>query len=697
MSRNPVWQNQRKFSDRLYDARLGLPPGKVRPDWPIIFESKHIQDLLLRIARDGEVRAFGTMYFEPLTMSGLVTLRVTGPTGKFLALNPNFYAFGTLRKLLAEMNGVPCAPIPRKPGKTFEVKRLFGRKSFDQFAILRVAVEADGPLKRLEMLRYFRDQRQQGLTQNLGALCADGILTRTAPNTFELSKSLPKSFAAFVKATGTWLDSDGAHLLRPTRPVVRPKHRYVKPPAHLLRDPRDKNVPILFGNRRDQQLLLLIARNGSARVPSSVSLKALQKTGIVSITNQPARVVTFHTGHVAANEIRRCLAEIGKFPLATHRAPKQRAQPIWSVLPGNDGQTTFRVLHRIITTKERLDALTINRRLPDISRRMVSNALVRLVKQRTLVQERDGTFALAKHVPGSFVRFIVKTANWLAGDDPRITHPSAALGPKPRSASPSQDGAPCLFGSDLKLRNLMALARYGPMLTRELIRVTGSSLVPRESQKQAPFGRGGVVRRWETSAGSAVMLDPDYPLARELRRLLLRLESVYPLPPFISAYEPLPHPGPRPWVGDKYRLFGRSIPTHILLSIGVHGWTFQALCDAICVGEKLRNVMYAIRRLEREGVLEGDRSPGSGADVRVVTIAKDFPARKELMALIDAHVRVWPAMKNTVERQMLRLKPKTKEHLRRRGLWPYPVTWKPKQMTGRPSTRKRPVPSGTGL
>jgi hypothetical protein len=54
-----------------------------------------------------------------------------------------------------------------------------------------------------------------------------------------------------------------------------------------------------------------------------------------------------------------------------------------------------------------------------------------------------------------------------------------------------------------------------------------------------------------------------------------------------------------------------------------------------------------------------------------MTISNDFPARDELMELIQAYLVKWPRLTNTVERKMRGLGPGTIEHLKRRELWPY--------------------------
>ncbi len=164
------------------------------------------------------------------------------------------------------------------------------------------------------------------------------------------------------------------------------------------------------------------------------------------------------------------------------------------------------------------------------------------------------------------------------------------------------------------------------------------------------------------------MLDAAYPLYLPLRRLLVRLSEVYPLTPHVPAYGRPKKPPKKAWEGDRHVLFGSPIPTTILLSLGVYGWTFEALCCAVAIGHHRENVKKVLRRLEEEGVLEADRPRGPGFCVRVVTISEDFPAKKELMALIRAYIRVWPSVKSQVELAMRQLPPRTKAHLRRRDL-----------------------------
>ena len=98
------------------------------------------------------------------------------------------------------------------------------------------------------------------------------------------------------------------------------------------------------------------------------------------------------------------------------------------------------------------------------------------------------------------------------------------------------------------------------------------------------------------------------------------------------------------------------------------GWTFEALCSGVATGYYRENVKNALKRLEFDGILQGDRPRKPGFNVRAVTISDNFPAKKELLALLKACAKAWPEIGTRVESQMSRLAPRTKEHLRRRGL-----------------------------
>lgn len=217
----------------------------------------------------------------------------------------------------------------------------------------------------------------------------------------------------------------------------------------------------------------------------------------------------------------------------------------------------------------------------------------------------------------------------------------------------------------------MALAIHGPMLLTELRTIIGTPHSRKETGKFAQFGRGGITRMWETQNGPAVMLDPDYPLHVPLRDLLIKMHEKFPLPVFVPRFQSPEAPPSQKWHGDRHALFGSIIPTTILTSIGVHGWTFEALCVKVCTGHDRWNIKRSMQRLEAEGVIQGDRPRSPGFNTRVVTIADDFHAKAELEALIDAYVQQWPNVEKAVWSGFNSIEPRGKAHLRNRGLWLY--------------------------
>ena len=100
------------------------------------------------------------------------------------------------------------------------------------------------------------------------------------------------------------------------------------------------------------------------------------------------------------------------------------------------------------------------------------------------------------------------------------------------------------------------------------------------------------------------------------------------------------------------------------------GWTFEARCCEISGGHYRKVVKKSMKRLEAQGVIQGDRERKPGMNVRVVTVAGDFPARDELRDLLTECVEAWPTIGASVNAAMNALTPKTKAHLRKRGLWP---------------------------
>ena len=145
--------------------------------------------------------------------------------------------------------------------------------------------------------------------------------------------------------------------------------------------------------------------------------------------------------------------------------------------------------------------------------------------------------------------------------------------------------------------------------------------------------------------------------------------QVYPLPPHVPKYERPEPPPHQAWNGDRLALLGSSLPTSVLMSLAGRGWTFEAVCCAVAVGDDRVVVKKTIRRLEAEGVLEGSRPRGPGFGPRLLRIADAFPAREELQALIDAVPVAWADLGDRLERAFDHIPEKTKVYFRRRWLW----------------------------
>jgi len=296
--------------------------------------------------------------------------------------------------------------------------------------------------------------------------------------------------------------------------------------------------------------------------------------------------------------------------------------------------------------------------------------VVGLLHSDGLLTKREGEgYTISARVPLSYLQLVTELAEEASVKDKRFDVPSVPTGRAERGGYTSaSDGAPRLFIGDNRLRNLMALAKYGPLTQRELTDVTGVFRNMNESRNVAQFTRSDVVRVWETERGLAAMLDPAYPVALPLYKLLRRLEQQYPVGAFIRRGEPLSPPQPEPWAGDRLALFGSPIPTGILYTIGVLGWTFEGLCCQAVTGYDRVVIKKSLKRLEADGILQGNRDRKPGFNVRVVTIADDFPAKAELMELLQACMRNWPDLAERIKSAYDTLPARTKEHLKRRRL-----------------------------
>jgi hypothetical protein len=467
----------------------------------------------------------------------------------------------------------------------------------------------------------------------------------------------------------------------------------IRSPKQIDETERAPLTPVLFEQPKHQKLLLEVARRGAVEVgrPNAYHT-ALVKAGILIERRDPPQsaraVVTMNANYPALPELLTFLSDLTgeSFPLIPKSAPVHPEKPL-----GHKGPLPFRVFLTLAQAREPLTELTIRRRISGEWAQTVRSTIVSLVDSGALAEGEGRKFDFAPDVPDSFKALVLRLAEVIA--DPLFAKLEVS-GPRPSAFGLAEDGAPLLFATDLRLRNFMALAVHGPLLHRELRRITGAQHTNEESWNDAPFGRGGVVRTWETAGGQAVALDEAHPLHPPLLRLLLRMAELYPLPGFKPRFASPIAPPPRPWVGDKLAFFGSDIRTAIMFSIGVYAWTFESLCCHFA-GPHRENVKHAMRKLEAQGVIAGDRDRRPGANIRFLRIPDSFGAKTELMELLREGAAIWGYEKTVKSALLLNITPKTKAHIVRRGMWPDDLALPPTLEKRRfKPPRKRPVAPG---
>lgn len=433
-------------------------------------------------------------------------------------------------------------------------------------------------------------------------------------------------------------------------------------------------TPLIFGCEKDQRCLLQIYLKGRVRVHNRNGWNRLKKTGIVLMYQDDIGCwLALDPRHPAKESLNDLLiemtGEMGPTPIIPSALPPTTIK--YDQALGHAYRPTFGVLVEMFSGREYVDTKLLHRLLPKYWPESINGSVDCLIESGLIVKNRDKKLRMAEGVPESLKPFITNTAEAFSKHDPRLNQQLVANTGRIKSFEIPDDGAPRLFATDIRLRNFMALAIHGPMLLRELRTIIGTPHLRTETERLAQFGRGAIIRLWETELGTAIMLDPDYPLYLPLRNLLMKMHEKYPLPAFVPRFEAPKAPASHEWVGDRHALFGSTIPTTILTSIGVHGWTFEALCVNVCTGHDRWNIKRSMQRLEAEGVIQGDRPRSPGFNTRVVTIATDFHAKAELEALLQAYVEQWPSIQKAVWSGFNALEPRGKAHLKNRGLWMY--------------------------
>lgn len=425
------------------------------------------------------------------------------------------------------------------------------------------------------------------------------------------------------------------------------------------------DVPLLFGTAKEQLILKRIVEQGTVPAPPDRP-KRLISAGLVTVVGKPFRAfLILNPHHPAYDDLRKTLSDLYGVKAARGFAAK-KPTGISGLRPlAHQGNVPFQIVCEVLKGGAPLSIRDLQQRIPDAWPSTVSANVERLNRDGVLLL-RGNEVLLAPGVPDSFTQFLKRTAKALNSDS------QDSMGTERVSSfARSKDKAPLLFGTDIRLRTLMTLAKYGPMNLLDLRRVLGGPLIRPENDKHAMFTRAGIVVEWKTLDGRCVALDPRFPAIRELRALLRAIEKHHPLRDIEARY-PTPKLPPlsSQWDGDHRSLFGGPIATAVLLTIAANGWSFEALCVAYAVGYDRVVTKKVVKRLEGQGLIAGDRRRKPGFNVRVLRLDPAFYAYAELERLLKAYVRHWPSVCAEVHACLERLPPRTKAHLRRRALIP---------------------------
>lgn len=434
---------------------------------------------------------------------------------------------------------------------------------------------------------------------------------------------------------------------------------------------------VLFGDPECQDILLSIFREGQLdrRQHNHVPI-ALRRSGLIGRAVDGGKVTyVIENRHPAIDTIRALLERIdggpGKPAKLCPEAGSAYAVDVSQPLahPTANG---FRLLLQLVREELPLSEEELRRRVPRAWSRSLRKDLQRLILDGVVLYE-NALYTVSGSVPHEYRTLILDLAKILTKRDPGLAENAGLKVPRVSAFKRNVDEAPRIFGSDIRLRNLMALAKHGAVYTRDLRQLTG--VVRKfEERDNAPFGRAGLVRTWMTSEENAVVdIDPALPIYYPLRRYLRRVEEHHPLPAFALRDELPEAPPPRPWKGDKHALFGGELKTSILISIGALGWTCESICVALCGSYDRVVVKKALRELENDGILAADRKRRPGFNVRILKLSPSCTARDELEFLLKACASAWPTFTKRMEVVLQQLSPRTKVHLRKRGISLEPI------------------------
>lgn len=327
---------------------------------------------------------------------------------------------------------------------------------------------------------------------------------------------------------------------------------------------------------------------------------------------------------------------------------------------GHRSPWAFLLLYKLLS-HDGARADELRRRITGVSTSAFDNA-VRELSSNGVIHLAEGHLYLNSTLPHSYRDLVGSLGAIVSKRDPKAHYDAPAFPAAPRAFQSASDGAPRIFGSDIRLRSLMAVAKYGPLRRDDLSRCIGRKVLE-ESSDFAPFGRGAIVHVSGASGDAIIELHARHPLRVQLRNMLLAIERRHPVPYLPITRRALPSCSVPQWKGDILSTFGGPIATNALFCIGVLGWTFEALCVNLCTGFHRENVKTTLSELESSGILVGSRGRRPGFDPRILTISDAFCAKKELLELLQVAVRQWPSFEKRCAYALRSLPAKTLKHL----------------------------------
>jgi hypothetical protein len=237
----------------------------------------------------------------------------------------------------------------------------------------------------------------------------------------------------------------------------------------------------------------------------------------------------------------------------------------------------------------------------------------------------------------------------------------------PRAFQPRRNGPPLLFATDIRMTILvtLALAEY-PIRCRDLWRAIGR----RNFGCLADLARRGLAAKWKSGRHAYVALEPAHPAADSLRRLLLRVATVYgfsrpvvqlPLWPEVGA------PRRRARIDARHTL-GDCNQTLSLLVVYVRGCANSDQVVRSIPRSNVKTIRHTLLKFCAFGVLDAARA-GRGI---AYSLNREHILAREVRRVLGDLDRSMPQWRVVAENDMLYPRARSRESRvgrRKPGRW----------------------------